>query len=490
MLRSPPIKFKVIFCEECSEQISNESSVKCDYCEKMFHENCSVQRKKELSDIIWLCNKCSNDNNICSQKDKIEIKSSTSPENTKRLRSIISTVDTKKEKKKINVTKSELEKLNITRQIRYEKTLEKIKYIENKINQIESRVCPCSNSQEKRIAAMEKILGELLTTNSNKIIRDDAIETGENDETKTGDDEIELSAKETVNKRLTKNEKAIADVAVFERSNYDWLASIELNISKIEKRLQKINKVTDGFKALQETHTTAIFEMQKQIIEHSAQIEDCEALMQLNDGHKNVMNILDGKNSIESASVVNEDFKHLSTVIDDFAVALRKHNNTIKTHFKLNEAYNEETITKIESKVNLIKQLQNKETNKSKKKPIRLNRGTNKQQQIKEVTNKVLGPFGTITFKPIPRYTETSDKVKIYLHDIVAGKSIEEIQITLTEAIEQYSDVLMNGDIKWHINKITFNPEQNLTRAILIAMLPEPVNVPELSTHVSNFFGE
>lgn len=479
----------MIFCEECNDQIGNASSVKCDNCEKMFHENCSVQRKKDLSDIIWLCNRCSNDSNICSQKDKIEIKSLTSPENTKRLRSLTSTVDTKEERKKFTVTKSELEKMNITRQIRYEKTLEKIKYLENKINQIESRVCPCSNLHEERIAAIEKKIRELQTTNSNKCTRDDAIVTGD-DETKTDDDEIEPSAEEIVNKRLTNNEKAIVDVAVFERSNYDWLASIDSNISKIEKRLQQINEVTVGFNALQETHTTAIFDMQKRIIEHNTQIEDCEALMQLNDGHKNVMNNLDGKNYMESATGVNGDFKHLSTVIGDFAIALRKHNNTIKTHFKLNDAYNEETITKIESKLNLIKQQQNKETNKSTRKPIRSNRGTNKQQKMKEMMNKFLSPFGTFTFKPIPRHTETSDKVKIYLHNIVAGMSIEEIQNRLTEAIERYSDALMNGDIKWHINKITFNTEKNLTRAILIAMLLEPVNVPELSTHVKKIFGE
>lgn len=505
MLRSPPVKFNVIFCVECNDQINNASSVKCDNCEKMFHENCSVQTKKEvLSDIIYLCNKCSNDNNICSQKDTIQIKSSTSPQNTKRLRLLTSSGD---EKKKFTFSKGDLEKLNIKRQIRHEKKHEKIKYLENKINQIESSVCPCSNLYEKRIATIEKIIIELQTPNRNKVIRDDAIETGD-DEIETGKDEIVLSNEEIVNKRLTKNEKAIVDVAIFERSNCDWLASIDLNICKFERRLQEINKVTDSLNALQETHTTAIFELQKSMIGHNTHIDDYEALMQLNGGHKNVMNNLDGKNSMESASGINGDFKHLSTVIDDFAVALRKHNNTLKTHFKLNDAYNEETLRKIETKLNLNNQLQNKVTNRNTRKPNRSNRNNNKQQKLKETIsnnkqqsnnnkqqklketmNKFSSPFGTITFKPIPNHTETSDKVKIYLNDIVAGLSVEEIQHRLTEIFERYADALMNGVTKWHINKITFNTDHSLSRAILIAMFPGPVNVLDLSTHVSNFFG-
>lgn len=118
--RSPQIKYKVNYCGECDSQIVNASGVKCDNCEKLFHENCSVQKNEEsLGDIIWICNKCTDDNSICTKKDITEIKSSSSPENTKRLRSIILTDGhNKKVKKNVEIKSGDIKKLNITRQKR------------------------------------------------------------------------------------------------------------------------------------------------------------------------------------------------------------------------------------------------------------------------------------------------------------------------------------------------------------------------------------
>lgn len=373
---------------------------------------------------------------------------------------------------------------------------ERIKCVENKISQIESQGCSCSILYEKRIAKLEKVLGQLQLNNTRtRVNRDqhdtthsDTIEYDQiDDETNSTNDVITNADDEITINRFTRNEKAIVELAVFERSNYDGLLSIESDICKFEAHLQKLKKVTDGLIAMQETHTTAIFETQKQIIDQDSQIKDCEALLTLNDGHNEIMHNFGSKIAVESADEIETDFMQLSAVFEDFAYALQTHNNTIKTHFELNEAYNEEIMRKINLKLNRFKQSQGNTSNLKPNKTF--NRNKKKQQTVKTNT-KIDIQFGPIAIKPFYRNSVQSDKIKIYIDNTETNTTIDEIRSQFNDIFKRHSDELKNGEIKWHTNKITYNPEQQQpTRAILIAILPVPINVSELISHVGDFFG-
>lgn len=251
-----------------------------------------------------------------------------------------------------------------------------------------------------------------------------------------------------------------------------FVSTVNENGSKIHKLIEAV----DTGNALNETNLTAMIEAQNLLNEHSNHINECESQLQtkkMPSTNKTSMppNNTDSPNVAKMNDEIKKterEFDKLFEIMNDFGVALIRHNNTIKTHFDLNAAYNEEITIKIKSKlddITLSKQSRNKNVRKE---------------------QNVTPNDATMVIKSMDRNKQQSNRIKIFLHNIKTFKSIGELQNELGVTFKQCSDKIHS--IKWFTNKIKFDHDnQHITSATIIAILPEDINVPELTKHVNNF---
>lgn len=489
---SPSCKFKLVFCSECKEEIGEDREVNCDNCGKFFHMFCINKTSDSDPDgLIMICETCSNAASICSLKDRLEIKSikaiksttkSLSQPEPRKLRERAISVDyfgTNKTKRGINTRATATEKS-------IEELLLKVNKMQTQIEILESHKCNCKVTKQ--------ITGDSdLNTNKNDELivqmkkRIDTFERAFGDTAEFAGDE-----KTSIDKRFFKIERALNDLSVFEKSNYDGLLSINACSKEIEAKFHKLNDKINGCSMVHETNLSAIIEIQSKVAKNSAQIDEYFNQSNLNSvdvadirgafvGDFEISNTLQSLDkAVQRAS---EDFAKLFDIITDFSIALKQHNNTVKTHFDLNDAYNHEIMRKIESKIE-------KCTIAIKTRPF----GDNKikdnikgKRQISTDDSRKESSVGTMTIKSL--YTKPiSNKLKILLRDIKTDKTIAEIQNELTNTFS--SCLLETYNIKWHTNKLSFDPvSHHITAAQIIAILPEPINVGEFSKKVSNFFG-
>lgn len=472
---SPSCKFKLLFCSKCNEEIQQDSELKCDNCTKYFHNHC-LNSTTGGDDLILLCIDCVNNKIICTKKDQLDIKStkaiktlseSQSQPEPRKLRQRAISVDYSGTNKR----KGFSSKATLTDK-RYCELELKLNTMQKQIEFLENRECKCFVLQQNK-----QINSSIVNINT---VCTESIDSADlnDDVTKDMDltgiiTKIDEEQKTIIN-RLNKIDKSLLDLAVFERSNHDGLMSTISNNNEIDAKLRNLCEVLKVSDALQETNMTAMIESQKIITEHETRIGKCETKMFATEEHHLLLN--NNGNIDEKVKKVKEDFEKLFSIMNDFAFTLKRHNNTIKTHFFLNEAYNEEITTKIQSKLNNIA-LVNKSNN------------TNNKVKIGINNHGVLSNLGTMVLKSMQRNNQQSDKIKIQLRNLKTNKSIEEIQIELGLTLERCSEKIKN--IKWHTNKINFDPDNhNITAAILIAILPENINVTDLSKRVCNFFGK
>lgn len=83
---SPSCIYQVNFCKICNSATDKSNEIKCDNCRNYFHTNCIEMKngtttRKMTNELIVLCQKCKNENKICTQKDMIEIKSTNKNKN-------------------------------------------------------------------------------------------------------------------------------------------------------------------------------------------------------------------------------------------------------------------------------------------------------------------------------------------------------------------------------------------------------------------------
>lgn len=486
---SPSCKFKLCFCSKCNDEIQQDLELKCDYCAKYFHNHCMTDSTdKELDDLILLCDECAKNGSICSKKDQLDIKSSkkTSPEplyqpEPRKLRQRAISVDYFG----INKRKGANSKATTTN-IQYEDLLQKINTMQNQINRLENRKCNCFVSfQNKQTNPIRESIdtASTKTPTPSDLIDDltDAI-----DSTCVITNLIEENKKFDI--RLNKIDRALMDLAVFEKSNHDGLMSTISSNKNDAQKLLKLSESVDTCSALHETNLSALIETQKIISEHSDRIEKCEAKSFMNGEHFvssfNTDYAIEKQNLDDKLKEVKEDFDKLFNIMTDFAIALKRHNNTIKTHFVLNDAYNEDITMKFESKLKDIAIINKNHTQKN------LNTNNNNNSNRFKINNHSdHSSRGTLMLKSMQHNKQQSDKIKVSLRNINTHKTIGEIQTELGTTFEQCSEKIKN--IKWFTNKINYDPENHhITAAIMIAILPENINITELTKHVGNFFGK
>lgn len=326
---SPSCKFKLIFCSLCKDGIQPNLELKCDNCNKFFHNKClTTGDKNELNDLILLCHDCENDKTICSKKDQLDIKSKGKMKTpvetlarpiTRKLRPRAISVDyfgTHKQRKVANSKPLLIEK-------QYEELLQKMDNMQTQIDKLENRKCDCYISIEKNqlmdkrehnnpevTAARAQTISTGDHITNNNII--DALNVNtKNESTRSSISEefcsesftdtqihnnnnknnainekmnhkIEIKA---INKKIVKIDGKLLDLAIFEKSNNEGLVSIAANVNENENKINNVTKSLDTCNALLETNMTALIEIQKTILEHSARMDEFEMGFRMNGEH-------------------------------------------------------------------------------------------------------------------------------------------------------------------------------------------------------------
>lgn len=160
---SPSIKFKVLYCPACNNEINESIEIKCDECQKAYHLECTDQHEKQQKpiDIIWLCKPCVTRKNVCTKKDRIELKAnrkttmnqSNAPKYEQRvLRSRSQSIDCTKQVLNSNHSKSYKPIPANTFKEAVEIDIEtKILSFEERIKIIENKECACLKTLEPRL---------------------------------------------------------------------------------------------------------------------------------------------------------------------------------------------------------------------------------------------------------------------------------------------------------------------------------------------------
>lgn len=265
---------------------------------------------------------------------------------------------------------------------------------------------------------------------------------------------------------------------------------LQISSEKIKKKNRKhdINKSIVNIKnkietceALHENNLTFNMEMQKQIIEINNGLKECEALQQLNDGHINVMsslkNVISEKNDLFSNSI------GLKNLLAEFETALNIHNNTIKTHFKLNDAYNIAVLERIEEEMSNLNKM-NENVNADKQKT------NTKSQSVKTHSHIIACNIGRVSIKPLNSRNSIDKLIKIHIYNANC-KSLADARQFFTETITAFTSTNLEKDIEWFTTKMVFNKiSQDMKRINLIAKLPINIDTVSLTAFIGRVFGD
>lgn len=160
---------------------------------------------------------------------------------------------------------------------------------------------------------------------------------------------------DSITGRLHKFEESIFDLAVFEKLNNECLTSVVNKMDELSERNLALRQTVDSSDAINETNSIWLSEIQNQIYEINNRLDNNNALTPLNNDHEDVMSSLNRatlfNDSLKKIDAIN---KVISKTANDISRIIESHNITIKTHFKFNEAYNEDLIKKIEMESQLI----------------------------------------------------------------------------------------------------------------------------------------
>lgn len=241
----------------------------------------------------------------------------------------------------------------------------------------------------------------------------------------------------------------------------------------------------------------------------------------------------------------------LNQIIVDFGRTLIQHNNTILTHFELNEAYNKDIINKINKNILTINQTRNNNNLDPKKSECatkektttsgynstlhkRVRRGEeaettttqhsnnsvveekNARQTVRinaeqiNSNNNTSRPKQEQTTKSAPTNAEIYDErknkqisvvslhfqnqyskfIKVNVNNAQLKKTFVEIHEIVDGMLSKFSSSIRPGSTKWHTNKITYNTATNEMMQIkLIAELNHPIFVKDLNQFAGHFFG-
>lgn len=175
-----------------------------------------------------------------------------------------------------------------------------------------------------------------------------------------------------------------------------------------------------------------------------------------------------------------------------FRNAIKKHNNTIKTHFKLNDAYNIDVISKIDDSMKNMNKLkgQNKIMKETASKTI------SSQQSYAQITkNEIvlrhigtdLETFGEISNKPLHFRQRYSKQAKVFVNNIPTGKQEDSVRKQIASIL---TSVMPNSKSTIFANKIKFDDKtHDVRQAVYIINTPDIMDTMELNKATEYFLG-
>lgn len=454
--RTPTIKYKLVFCDECNDQIANESEEeKCDNCKKSFHVKCTdIQQTRE--ETIWLCKECNSNSSICTERDTIEIKhKQTNSQSTRILRSRIQSIDRSKPISEIKSNKSDTKKnhSNVNTNDRKFADIEaKVLELEKRLKVAEENECKCVNAYDTRMNKIEKFINELHQKTDDKIVQ----KIKENKQSET----VNMSKiKKSV---ITKKKK-------------------KSKIKELRNTIVSINKKIDSCEAMHETNVTFDIEIQKQIIDINDRLNDCEALNQLSIGHENVVSSLTNTSYGMTHKFSETPTKSsLNKAIMEFGKALTRHNNTIKTHFKLNEAYNSDVMEKINGELEKIINSSNNDRSK--------HIMTVKSKPGIKSANVVSCEIGKVSIRSLHPNKRMCNQIRIHIYDAKC-MSLDEARNFISDSLAKFDSSIVGDNTTWFTTKMVLDSQsQTFKRLNLIADLHREIDVEALKNFMKRVF--
>lgn len=369
--------------------MGKSEEIKCDECKKVFHNHCSSDETPS-TDNIWTCSKCNSTDEICTNRDKFEIKAANSTPNAQ----LKSTPSVNLIRMDVPILQGGLRNVN---EIKIFNMEQKITELERRLSKAEKKECKCSKKLESLTTRIEEI-------------------------------------------------RALQQPV------------------KTANEIESINKKIDSCEAMCEMNVTLNTEIQLQIIEINRRLNNCDPEKQTN-------------SATQPHAVTNR-------AIAEMGNAIKRHNNTIKTHFKLSEAYNSDVMEKINhtlSEINKINDNRNFDDH-SNQNSFSGKRSTNRRSNI------TASEIGKISTRPLHNGQPTCKQIRIHIYDSKCD-SIGVAQKFIANILTMFSPTITEASINWFTTKIVFNQiTHKIKRINLIADLPEKIDTNLLHNHINRVF--
>lgn len=292
------------------------------------------------------------------------------------------------------------------------------------------------------------------------------------------------------------------------------LIQMELKMAELERRLQKsecncakkveslVTLIEEGMLSQQTTSKTAtslnenviaqIESLTNEISSINKKINSCEAICDTNitmglEIQKHIGDIYNRLNDAGKNKQTNSPTQPIGVTnqaITEIVNAIKRHNNTIKTHFKLSEAYNLDVLEKINRAVG--------EMNKINEHKQHSNHGDiseiSKKRAPLRSSNIVACEIGKLSVRPLHYRQRTCKQIRIHLYDCNCD-STGDVQKFLSNILAMYSPAINENNIKWFTTKIVFDQAtHHIKRINLIAELPEEIDTNSMTILMKRVF--
>lgn len=235
-------------------------------------------------------------------------------------------------------------------------------------------------------------------------------------------------------------------------------------IESLANEISSINEKINSCEAICDTNITMGIEIQKHIDDINSRLNDAGKNKQTN-------------SPTQPIGVTNQ-------AITEIANAIKRHNSTIKTHFKLSEAYNLDVLEKINRAVC--------EMNKISGHKQHSNHGDiseiSKKRAPLRSSNIVACEIGKLSVRPLHNRQRTCKQIRIHIYDCNCD-STGDVHKFLSNILAMYSSVITENNIKWFTTKIVFDQAtHHIKRINLIAELPEEIDTNSLTILMKRVF--
>lgn len=204
----------------------------------------------------------------------------------------------------------------------------------------------------------------------------------------THTEKVMLSQKQESNDEIVPNPIEIVD-----KQSKTATGKKTTRIKSLTYEMASLNRKIDSCEAICDTNLTFCIEIQKQIDDTKCRIADLE----------------NNKQTISES----QSQTIMSSAIIEIGNAIKRHNNTIKTHLKLSEAYNLDVMEKINNTMHEINKINdnNKHSNQND------NSGLSWKRETVRQSNVIACEIGKVSIRPLYNHQRTCKQIRIHVYD-------------------------------------------------------------------------